>query len=331
MGRWHAYYAERCGARIEGVVDIDSQAAKTLCERVGSKPPDFRSVEEGLAQVDVDVVHICIGLEGRNELALKAIEAKKHVLVEKPASKSVDIAIDLLNSARENQVLMCPVHQFPFQRGFEGLKNLKPSLGELKSITYQVNTAGGESLSPQQRRTLMIDILPHAVSLLSNIDATIEFGEKHWNTLVSDDENLIVANSTEPCFKEVRICCSGRPVRNELTVIGTAGSVTLDLFHGFAFRDRGNVSRLGKILRPFRVGMSMILAAGMNLTNRIVRRQPAYPGLQELICEFYHATHSGGPSPVSEPETINAARLCQTIEGMTTGTRIERTSQECQT
>jgi hypothetical protein len=87
-----------------------------------------------------------------------------------------------------------------------------------------------------------------------------------------------------------------------MRLVGTHGTVLLDLYHGFAATEPGAVSRTRKVLHPFDESMRRIAAAGANLTRRAVRREPAYPGLRPLVAAF-HAAVRGGPVPI-ESETM---------------------------
>ena len=108
---------------------------------------------------------------------------------------------------------------------------------------------------------------------------------------------------------------SGRPTTNQLEIIGERGTITVDLFHGFAVTFGGTVSRRTKVTRPFTVAASTAAAAAANLAGRAWRREPAYPGLRELLSRFYAAVRGQGPNPISPAETIAIARACERLEG----------------
>jgi hypothetical protein len=98
-----------------------------------------------------------------------------------------------------------------------------------------------------------------------------------------------------------------------LRVVADAGSVEADLFHGFAVRRSPSVSRSAKITQPFRnAGLEIVSASG-NLARRAVRREPAYPGLRELVRLFYASVSNGSQSPISFSETLDVARARDVI------------------
>src|SRR5262245_4280122 len=111
MGRWHAHYALQRGAKVAAVVDTSPEAASALARRAGG-PPVFLNAAAMLEAVRPDVAHICSPLASHLPLALQAIAAGAHVLVEKPMTPTAAEAGTLLDAARARGVHACPVHQF---------------------------------------------------------------------------------------------------------------------------------------------------------------------------------------------------------------------------
>ena len=99
-----------------------------------------------------------------------------------------------------------------------------------------------------------------------------------------------------------------RPTENALTVRCDLGTIRANLFHGYATIERGAPSRLDKRGRPF-VGAAQGFGAAMgNLLGRVARREPAYPGLRELVRRFHLACAGGAPPPITVDESVDVAR-----------------------
>lgn len=75
-------YLENPNAEIRGYFDLNLQRAHELAEKFGGKA--FASVEELLADPSIDAVSICVANFAHAEMTIKALEAGKHVLCEKP-------------------------------------------------------------------------------------------------------------------------------------------------------------------------------------------------------------------------------------------------------
>jgi hypothetical protein len=90
-------------------------------------------------------------------------------------------------------------------------------------------------------------------------------------------------------------------------------TLNADLFHGFAFRLPGNVSRTQKIIQPFEISLRQFRAAAGNLILRLLNAESAYPGLRRLVFLFYEALRGGGIPPIPVHDTIAVAHARQVI------------------
>ncbi len=304
MGRWHAHYAVRAGAQIAAIVDRNATSSRTLRSRYPTARffGDFR---ECLGEMKFDIVHVCTGTESHTELTLEALRGGKHVLVEKPVAGSAAETRRLVEFARQADLRLCPAHQFPFQSGFRRARRGLELLGELLSVDFHTCTAGGEGRPPSDRREVIKEILPHPLSLFRALGLSLEIREYHLNH--SCDKLRINSFGDRDPSLGITIDLRGRPTRNELDLIGTRGSVYVDLYHGFCTFDRGATTRGAKIARPFRRGAALFGTAAVNLAIRTIRGEPAYPGLGRLIREFQESIRSGGRSPIGDEEMVEVA------------------------
>jgi UDP-N-acetyl-2-amino-2-deoxyglucuronate dehydrogenase len=85
------------GVRVAAVVDRDLERASSRAAASGATP--YPDVETMLASTDVDVVHVCTPHDEHLPVALAAIAAGRHVLVEKPLAHTLDAAKQLVAAA----------------------------------------------------------------------------------------------------------------------------------------------------------------------------------------------------------------------------------------
>lgn len=311
MGRWHASAASLAGAEVAAVVDVRPDAARVLASRYRNAS-GFADLETALSAAPIDVVHVCTPTAEHAALVGTALERGCHALVEKPLAESLAETEALLALAQERGLAVNPVHQFPFQPGFRHVLERRERLGELVRVSYRTCSAGGEGWPPEERRRVLLEILPHPVSLLHHLfRLSFDLVELEIVRFTEDDLDLVGALGNTRL--DVSISLRGRPTRNELEVVGERASALVDLFHGYALVERGRVSRSAKALRPFAVGGQLMAKAGGNLASRALRREPAYPGLRELIRRFHVAALAGREPPVPDAETLAAARLLQRV------------------
>lgn len=316
MGHWHARYAARSGVKIAAVVDRNPDAARAL-GRTYPRAVHCTSLEECLEQVAVDSVHICTPAGSHFPLARAALRAGRHVLVEKPATQTANEAAELVELARESSLQLACVHQFPFQRGFRLLRRDLQGIGPLVRIEYRVHSAGGDHLDPQGRRRVLLELLPHAASLLRPITG-VRAADCDWTLLRSSVDDLDLSGDCEGVALDLRLSLTARPTLNRLSVTGQCGAIHADLFHDYAWREHGRVSRADKLLLPFRQSRDQFFAAGANLARRMLYREPAYPGLLQLICEFYRSVRSGTPISAEPEEIPESAHFVERVDRLAT-------------
>ena len=309
MGRWHARYAARAGAEIAGVVDRDATAARALAARHGGAPV-FATLGDSLRAGRLDVAHICTPIESHFALAREAMQGGSHVIVEKPAAATRAEAALLVETARQGGRLLVPAHQMPFQHGFLRLRAALPRLGDVVAVEYAMCSAGGEGKTARGRRSVLLEVLPHADSLLRALLRERYVPEALEVTTRSADD-LVLAGVAAGIRIQVSLSLRGRPPRHEIHVVGTRGSGTADLFHGYCVLDAGGTSRPAKVLRPFARAGRMLAASSVNLIRRAAGREPAYPGLRPLIAAVYAAARGEGPAPIGEAEVVGSVGLME--------------------
>jgi predicted dehydrogenase len=103
LGKHHARILNHLPTtELVGVQDVDPQRGEEIAEREGV--PYYTEVEallEKCEAVDIVTPTVC-----HHELAVPAIEAGRHVFVEKPIAKTVEQADDLVRLAKEYDVVL---------------------------------------------------------------------------------------------------------------------------------------------------------------------------------------------------------------------------------
>ncbi|MCR4676945.1 MAG: Gfo/Idh/MocA family oxidoreductase [Sphaerochaetaceae bacterium] len=99
-------------AYLAAVTTSDREKQKLWSEKYSCRAYD--NLEEMLEDEEVDAVAITTPSGTHREIALKAIKAKKHVLVEKPLEITVDRCLDMIRAAEENHVVLATVFQSRF-------------------------------------------------------------------------------------------------------------------------------------------------------------------------------------------------------------------------
>jgi predicted dehydrogenase len=306
MGRWHARAVERAGGRVAAVVDPNPDAqCRLAAKHIGAAK--FDSVEQMLDQLRLDVLHVCTPPATHQYIAEAAIDAGINLVVEKPLTPMAMETERLFERAEERGVAICPVHQFLFQDGAISARRSMARIGRLVHLEGTFCSAGGTGRSDDEVETIAGEILPHPLALIQNF-LPAGLPETGWVTMRPGRGDLRAICEASGVSLAIFVSMRARPTVCEFKLVGTEGTIHLDMFHGFSFIEQGRVTRATKITRPFRYGIRELKSATVNLGRRAVRREFAYPGLQRLISSFYRAVSTASAPPISREDVIRVAR-----------------------
>jgi predicted dehydrogenase len=125
------------GARVKAVADVDSTARNRVGEALGVERR-HSSAEQLLEDHAVDAVGVLVPPSAHPEVAAAALEAGKHVLVEKPLALTIEGCDRLIEAARERPELVATVaFNLRFHRLLQQARSLVEAgkLGRLDSIS----------------------------------------------------------------------------------------------------------------------------------------------------------------------------------------------------
>jgi len=135
-GRNHArVFRELEETELLAVCDIDAERAKNVAEQFGVTP--YTSTGKMLKRKDIDAVSVCTWSTNLAKEALKALEAGKHVLVEKPMAAKVKQAEKLLETAEEEELHLTVGFLMRFIPGLQHIRKAVEgkTLGEIVCAT----------------------------------------------------------------------------------------------------------------------------------------------------------------------------------------------------
>ncbi|HEY6297417.1 MAG TPA: Gfo/Idh/MocA family oxidoreductase [Streptosporangiaceae bacterium] len=119
------------GAALAAVTDVAPGAAAAFAAARGcAAAPDLDAL---LARPDVDVVSVCVPSGLHAEVGIRAAEAGKHIVVEKPIDVTLDAADRLIEAARTAGVGLTVISQHRFDPGLIETRRLldEGALGRL--------------------------------------------------------------------------------------------------------------------------------------------------------------------------------------------------------
>ena len=155
----------------EGVQQAEGAVLAGIWNRTLSKAEEkaglfncevFSSPEELIEAVDV--VYVLTNMETHHAYAKQAIEAGKHVLVEKPTAVTISEIEDLKAAAEKNSVKVAPVHNYIYEPSVLRAKEMIDSgkLGDLVSLYVIYNIHHPEEVAARYPGVIRQILTHHA-------------------------------------------------------------------------------------------------------------------------------------------------------------------------
>lgn len=305
MGRWHGHACERAGGEVIAVVDPDREAARRLAARHDAAAAD--SLDDLAPDLPVEVIHICTPTESHEQEVLRGLRRRCPLIVEKPVAPTEAATRGLLVSAREAGTWIAPVHQLMFQAGIRRAQRWMATCGVLRLFDYRLCSAGASG-SAGLVDQIAADVLPHPLSLVEALAPGGLEAIRRWRVDRPASGELSATALHGEGLVRLLVSMHGRPPQHELTLVTDGGTLTVDLFHGFAWVEGPGVSRLRKAVRPFVCSGAVAAGAALGLARRALARDLAYPGLTALVGEAYAALDRGHAAPIDERHVLAVAR-----------------------
>ena len=295
-------------AEVAAVCDPRAERLATIARRY----PAVRrtsSYNDLLVDSEIDAIAVATPVSTHYSLARAALEAGKHVFVEKPLAASSDEARDLIDRADALGLVLMPGHTFVYSPPVMMIRNLISS-GELGEI-YFVSTSRVNLGLHQPDVSVAWDLAPHDFSILRHwLDET----PTHVNALSRD---CIVPGTPDVAFINLEFP-SGTIAHVELAwlapsklrrtaIVGSRKMVVYDdtsnepvrIFDAGA--DLPDPETFGEYRMTYRTGDVLSL-----------KIDPAEPLALEMA-EFLRAVR-GGPNPRSSPAL--GLEVVRTIEAV---------------
>ena len=305
MARLHVHALRRVRTPhvVAAVCDTSEAAARGFAELGGAAP--FGSLEELLRKVNPDVVHVCTPAGMHLAPARQVLLAGAHVYVEKPFVAVAAEARELLALARECGRLVCAGHQQLRDPAYVALLRRLPVLDQVARVDshFAFRPVGliPERAGPSSLAAQLLDILPHPLyTLLATLEhvtrdvATIDIA-----ALAAGPADLHAVLRAGDVYGRLSVSLRDRPVASTLTVAGAGGALTADFIRTSVVGSANpGTGPLEKAANQLVEGWQTAFRGTMGVVRHVVRGGD-YPGLAELIGDFYASVANGDPSPLS--------------------------------
>jgi predicted dehydrogenase len=159
---------------IRNFLALDEVEAVVACDRDENRLAKMRKSfygietatdhEQVIDRSDVDIVVIATPVSSHHEIAKRALEAGKHVFIEKPMTSSVTEAEELINLAEQKNLKLFVDHTFIYTGAVRKMKEIITS-GRLGEIYYFDSVRVNLGLF-QHDVNVIWDLAPHDLSIM---------------------------------------------------------------------------------------------------------------------------------------------------------------------
>lgn len=297
-------------AKVKKVVDLTPQRLAA----VQSLYPSIEvssSVDELWNDTSIDAVVIATPVFTHFELAKKALQAGKHVLIEKPMTDTAAHALELIDLAEQKGKLLMVDHTFLYTGAVQKMRSLVDS-GALGKLKYFDSTRINLGLI-QQDVNVLWDLAPHDISILDylagyepvSVNAT---GVSHIHNGIENIAYLTVNYNTD--FVAHFNCSWSSPVKIRMMLLG--GDDKMVVFNDMEPSEKIKVydtahsvttpEEKQKVLVDYRVG------------DVYIPKLASTEALSGMAKDFVKCILSGGTPVASYKSGLNTVRILEAAQ-----------------
>ena len=223
------------GGRVTAVASRDVERAQEWAARLGI-PRSYGSYEVLLDDPDIDAVYIPLPNSLHREWTIRAAEAGKHVLCEKPLALNAAQAAEMVAACRQAGVTLAETFQWRHHPQSHRARALlcEGVIGTLRLIeagfTFPLTRPGDIRLRPELGGGALYDVGCYAISLaryMTGAEPLSVTAQATWTESGVDD--LLVATLAFPGDVLAHINCSMNLVlRQYFELVGTQGALVVN-------------------------------------------------------------------------------------------------------
>ncbi len=208
----------------------------------------YTSVDELLNDTKIDAVFILTNMETHCEYTIKAAQAGKHILVEKPAASSI-AELEQMQKAIDAAGVKCmPVHNYIYEPSIRRAQSMIQSgkLGDITQFYMMYNIHHADDIRARYPGVIRQILTHHSYTMLylAGKPKTVSCLKHTVNDTLAPQENVAMANIQMQNGTLSHLCASfanddhaGDPWSCIIKVIGTKGSTRYS-YRDFVINDR---------------------------------------------------------------------------------------------
>jgi predicted dehydrogenase len=154
----------KAGLEVLAIFDVDHEKAKQVAAKFGIARV-YATIEELLADEDVEIVDIAVPAAAQPEIFAKAAAAKKHILAQKPFATTVAAGEMMVKQAAENGIIAAVNQQLRFEEGVAAAHKMVELgwIGQVSNFSITVNLMTPWELWPWAKDLDRLEVMLHSI------------------------------------------------------------------------------------------------------------------------------------------------------------------------
>lgn len=309
LGKLHAkLYDQVNNATLVGIFDTDTEKCRIIAEEFGCKQYD--SVESLI--VDVDALNIVTPTTSHHQIAVQALEKKKHIFIEKPITATEEQACDLIELAREQNCLIQVGHIERFNPAMLALEDV-----EVNPVFIEAHRLA--SFNPRGTDVAVIlDLMIHDLDLILNLVKSKPVKVDASGVGVVSN-NVDIANARiefeNGCVANVTASRISAKKMRKMRIFQKNAYISLDFTDGFSeifYIPEPNQTAFQDSTLAFSLGQIDAGDQKRDIKYTKLERKNVNP-LQNELQSFIDAIYKKTPVAVSAEDGLEALRLANTV------------------
>jgi predicted dehydrogenase len=266
------------GAELVGIWNRTHEKAVVKAEKFGCKTYD--SVDALLGDPEIDAVFILTNMETHCEYTIRAAQAGKHILVEKPVASSIAELEQMQEAIKQAGVKCMPVHNYIYEDGIKRAQSMIQSgkLGDITQFYMMYNIHHADEIRARYPGVIRQILTHHSYTMLylAGQPKTVSCLKLTVDDTLAPQENVAMANIQMENGTLSHLCASfanddhaGDPWTCIIKVIGTKGSTR------YSYRDWVINDRNGPHSQTYQCYPESIKNTATHFINNVLRRGEA--------------------------------------------------------
>lgn len=263
------------GTKLSGLWNRTPEKGQIKAANYGCKT--YRTEDDLLNDPEIDAVFILTNMETHCEYTIRAANAGKHILVEKPAAGSIDELKKMQKSVSQAGVICMPVHNYIYEPGIKRIHSMiqKQQLGDITQFYMLYNIHHAEDIRARYPGVIRQILTHHSYTMLylAGHPKSISCFKSTINGSIAPQENVAMANMKMANGALSHLCASfanddhsGDPWTCMIKVIGTKGSAR------YSYRDWVINERKGAHSQTYHCYPESIKNTAIHFVDNVLRR-----------------------------------------------------------